>query len=82
MCMATSSVGAYEAKTHLPRLLDEVERGSSITITKHGRAVARLVPVSGRSSTPLTVIAELRQARVGVRRGEDSVREMIEHGRR
>lgn len=79
--MSTSSVGAYEAKTHLPRLLDEVESGDSITITKHGRVVARLVPVSGRPSTPTTVIAQLRQARVGVRRGEDSVREMIEHGR-
>ena len=37
-------VGAYEAKTHLPRLLDEVEAGQSITITKHGRPVAVLVP--------------------------------------
>src|SRR5690349_2936454 len=37
-------IGAYEAKTHLPRLLDEVEAGESITITKHGRPVAVLVP--------------------------------------
>ena len=33
------TVGAYEAKTHLPRLLDEVEKGERITITKHGRPV-------------------------------------------
>ena len=38
------SVGSYEAKTHLPRLLDEVEKGERITITKHGRPVAILVP--------------------------------------
>jgi prevent-host-death family protein len=38
------SVGAFEAKTHLSRLLDEVERGDEIVITKHGRPVARLVP--------------------------------------
>jgi prevent-host-death family protein len=82
MRVSTSSVGAYEAKTHLPRLLDEVEAGESITITKHGRAVARLVPVSGHSSTPATVIAQLRAARAGVRLGRESVREMIEHGRR
>ena len=39
------SVGAYEAKTHLPRLLRRVMAGESVTITKHGRPVARLVPV-------------------------------------
>jgi prevent-host-death family protein len=80
--MSTSSVGAYEAKTNLPRLLDQVERGDTVTITKHGRAVARLVPVSSRTSTPEAVIVALRTARVGVRRGSDSVREMVEEGRR
>ncbi|WP_420448310.1 type II toxin-antitoxin system Phd/YefM family antitoxin [Candidatus Palauibacter sp.] len=39
------SVGAYEAKTHLPRLLRRVMEGESVTITKHGRPIARLVPV-------------------------------------
>jgi prevent-host-death family protein len=38
------SVQASEAKTHLPALLDEVERGETVVITRHGRAVARLVP--------------------------------------
>ena len=37
-------VQASEAKTHLPRLLDEVERGETIIITRHGRAIARIVP--------------------------------------
>ena len=80
--MSITSIGAYEAKTHLPRLLDQVERGDIVTITKHGRAVARLVPVSSRTSTPEAVIVALRSARVGVRRGGDSVREMVEEGRR
>ena len=40
------SVGAFEAKTHLSRLLDEVEKGETITITRHGNPVARLVPTS------------------------------------
>ncbi len=39
------TVGAYEAKTHLPRLLDRVAQGESLTITRHGRPVARLVPI-------------------------------------
>ena len=43
------SVGAYDAKTHLPRLLDEVAAGDSITITKHGVPVAVLVPVHPRT---------------------------------
>jgi prevent-host-death family protein len=37
-------VQASEAKTHLPQLLDEVERGATIVITRHGRRIARLVP--------------------------------------
>ena len=42
------TVGAYEAKTHLPLLLDEVERGEEITITRHGRPVAKLIPTLER----------------------------------
>ena len=38
-------VGVLEAKTHLSRLLEEVEAGRSILITRHGKGVARLVPV-------------------------------------
>lgn len=37
-------VQASEAKTHFARLLDEVERGETIIITRHGQAIARLVP--------------------------------------
>ena len=37
-------VQASEAKTHLPRLLSDVEKGETIVITRHGRAIARIVP--------------------------------------
>ena len=37
-------VGAFEAKNKLSALLDRVERGEEIVITRHGRPVARLVP--------------------------------------
>ena len=37
-------IQASEAKTHLPRLLDDVERGETLVITRHGRAIARIVP--------------------------------------
>jgi prevent-host-death family protein len=37
-------IQASEAKVHLPELLDAVERGETLIITRHGRRVARLVP--------------------------------------
>jgi prevent-host-death family protein len=41
-------IQASEAKTHLPQLLDEVERGETVIITRHGRPIARLVPEAHR----------------------------------
>ena len=38
------TVGAYHAKTHLPKLIDRVQKGERITITKHGVPVAVLQP--------------------------------------
>jgi prevent-host-death family protein len=40
----TREVQASEAKIHLLQLLDEVERGETIIITRHGRGIARIVP--------------------------------------
>jgi prevent-host-death family protein len=37
-------VQASDAKTHLPSLLDEVERGETLIITRHGKPIARIVP--------------------------------------
>ena len=41
-------VQASEAKAHLPRLLNEVEHGETVVITRHGRAIARIVPEAER----------------------------------
>ena len=55
------SVGSYEAKTHLPRLLSEVEKGESITITKRGKPIAVLSPAQERPKRDVkTVIEEFR----------------------
>jgi prevent-host-death family protein len=40
-------IGAFEAKNTFGTLLDRVERGEEIVITRHGRPVARLVPNAG-----------------------------------
>ena len=37
-------VGAYEAKTNFGQLLDRVEKGECIVITRRGKTVAQLVP--------------------------------------
>jgi len=42
----SATVRAFEAKTHLSELLARVEAGEQVTITKHGRPIARLVPVA------------------------------------
>ncbi|MFN8631621.1 MAG: type II toxin-antitoxin system prevent-host-death family antitoxin [Chloroflexota bacterium] len=76
-------LGAYEAKTHLPRLLDEVAAGEPITITKHGVPVAVLIPSS--PATPaavLSAIAGLRSFRRAHRLEGVTIRELIEEGRR
>jgi len=43
--MKAGIVGLAEAKNKLSELVDQVARGEEITITRHGQAVARLVPV-------------------------------------
>lgn len=41
-------IGARDAKTHLSELLDRVERGEELVITRRGRPVARLMPIGPR----------------------------------
>lgn len=53
-------IGSYEAKTHLSQLLDEVEAGHSVMITRNGKPAARLVPVSADASDVKMVIAEMQ----------------------
>lgn len=75
-------IGAYEAKTHLPRLLDEVEKGASYTITKHGRPVARLVAVRGGRRDPEEIKRAFAELRASIGPQSISVREALEEGRR
>ncbi|MDI3339841.1 MAG: type II toxin-antitoxin system prevent-host-death family antitoxin [Sphaerobacter sp.] len=76
-------VGAYEAKTHLARLLDEVERGKTITITRHGVPVAQLVPAPGvRQRTIEETIDALKAFGRDKSLGPLTIRELIEEGRR
>ena len=67
-------VQASEAKTHFARLLDEVERGETIVINRHGRAIARIVPEARvrqqEIDRAVEDIKELRKATGAVTREE------------
>lgn len=77
------SVGAYEAKTHLPKLLEYVAQGHCITITKHGVPVAVLEPYDIEKNVDVReVIQSLREFRADNQLGDLTIREMIDEGRR
>lgn len=61
-------VGAFEAKNTLGTLLDRVERGEEIVITRHGKPVARLVPNTGH--------ADQNQARAAFERLRERARQL------
>jgi prevent-host-death family protein len=75
-------IGVHAAKTRFSRLLDEVERGETITITRHGRPIARVVPVRGRQRSVKEAIAALEAFRQGHTLGDITIKELIEEGRR
>ena len=75
-------VGAFEAKTTLSALLERVAEGEEVLITKHGRAVARIVPAASVDRVRVrATIAALRREAEGRRLRGLSVRRMRESGR-
>ena len=77
------NVGAYEAKTHLPKLLERVKKGERITITKHGIPIAVLQPPdTPKKIDTKTVIADIHHFREEHHLGGLTLREMIEEGRK
>ena len=78
-----SNVGAYHAKTHLAELLDRVEGGERITITRHGRPVAELVPAGGSADhTVDEAVAGIMALRRGRTLGTDlTLRDLVDEGR-
>jgi len=78
------SVGAFEAKTHLAELLERVAReGRSITITRRGVPVARLVPVDGALvRAPERLLGAFRAFQAAHSLGDVSTRELVDEGRR
>lgn len=78
-----STVGAYEAKTHLSQLLNRVSQGERIVITKHGIPVAILQPTGlAKKILPRKAIANLRKFRENHFLKGLSLKQMIEKGRK
>ena len=76
-------VGAYEAKTHLPKLLERAAKGHRVTITKHGVPIAVLGPYDPEKSADTeAIIKQLLEFRENNSLSEFTIREMIEEGRR
>ena len=80
-----TSVGSYQAKTHLPELIERVSRGEKILITRRG------VPVALLTQPPRQPVRDVRQIvedmlafrdKFGPTLGKMTVREAIEKGRR
>jgi len=81
---SNNTVGAYEAKTHLSELLEKVEAGEEITITKHGSPVAKLVPVKREASADerVAAIQRIQKLAIGLSLGGLKVKDLINEGRR
>lgn len=80
----THTVGAYEAKTHLSELLEKVEAGEEITITKHGSPVAKLVPVTKKATADQRAAAIQRIQKLGASLSLKGlkIKDLIEEGRK
>ncbi|MBI2823934.1 MAG: type II toxin-antitoxin system Phd/YefM family antitoxin [Planctomycetia bacterium] len=80
----SNTVGAYDAKTHFSELLERVESGEEVTITRHGTPVARLVPVK-KKHTPAerrAAIERIIKLSEGLSLGGLKIPDLIDEGRR
>jgi prevent-host-death family protein len=82
MKSSIKTVGAYEAKTHLAELLDQVAKGREIIITRRAKPVARLVPINPAHAGK-EIFAQIRAFRMRHRlpKGE-TTRDLVQAGRR
>jgi prevent-host-death family protein len=88
MTTTQSTVGAYEAKTKLPELLERAASGEVITITKHDQPMAKLIPATGPSHADLGSLFEqmdeIRRHSILNPPGKPklTVKQLIEEGRK
>lgn len=76
-------VGAFEAKTRLGQLLDWIEAGEEIAITRRGKVVAHMVPPHADSDPERSrrAAARIRERRAGVTLGGLAIKDLVAEGR-
>jgi prevent-host-death family protein len=81
---SSTSVGAYEARTHFSELLGRVEQGDEITITRHGVPVAYLVPARRKATSEQRRVAiqAMRKLAKTQHLGGLKIKDLITEGRR
>ncbi|RPJ57748.1 MAG: type II toxin-antitoxin system Phd/YefM family antitoxin [Acidobacteria bacterium] len=80
--MADREIGAFEAKNRLSELLDYVEKGQRIYITRRGKRVAVLTNVEDeRAESASDLLADIREFRAAAKRGRESLKKLIDEGR-
>ena len=76
-------IQASDAKARLPQLLDDVERGETLIITRHGRPIARIVPeVNRRQEEVDRALASIRELRKRTLKGIEEILSAKEEGRK
>ncbi|HEX7450579.1 MAG TPA: type II toxin-antitoxin system prevent-host-death family antitoxin [Pirellulales bacterium] len=80
----TLTVGSYDAKTRFSELIEQVESGDEITITRHGRPVARLIPIKKKHTAAerREAIDRIKQLRKGLTLKGLKIADLIREGRR
>ena len=79
--MAYQTINAFEAKTHLSKLLSQVIEGKGFLITKHNHPVALLLPYNMHPKQPiLETISQLKKLRIPLH--DITIKELKEEGRR
>ena len=77
------TVGSFDARANFSALLERVERGEQIVITRHGKPVARLMPIAGPAKGKVSnAVVKLRELRKGTTLGELSWKELRDAGRK
>jgi prevent-host-death family protein len=81
-----TNIGAFEAKTHLSRLLEQVAAGEKFVITRHGKPVAQLVPIESEDNAKRlrreAAIVRLKTVGDGNRLERITIRQLIDEGRK
>ena len=79
------SIGVYDLKNKLSAVLEEVLAGKEVTVTRHGRPIARIAPVTAPGlEDRVAAVASIHALEDTVRRSpnEKSARDLIDEGRR